>query len=302
MERLKSSLPVRLATAYGKSQASNYASVIAFNGFMTMFPLILGALAILGFVVRDPHLQASVQKEIVSLFPSTQSTTGSTSSSTNQSVILEALQGVKHSAGLFGIVSILGLLYTGTNFFSALEFALDKVYGIDTRGFLGQRLMGIGMLLAFVVALVVSVGANTLVAFVRFVPFVGVAVGAVVMVALLLLVYWVVPNRKQRWTDVWPGAVLSGVLMEVLTLVWPVYTGFAHNFSTYGQTFSLFFLLATWLYFLSQLILLGAVLNHMRLGGEPVPEPQLPAARPADEDAQRRRVKLHTGRRPHVEG
>lgn len=38
------------------------------------------------------------------------------------------------------------------------------------------------------------------------------------------------------------------------------------GFGTYDQQFALFFLLATWLSFLSQFILIGAVFNKMRLG------------------------------------
>ena len=293
LERVKRWFPVRLALAYGSSQASNYASVVAFNGFMTMFPLILGILAVLGFVLRNPDLQSRVQGEIVGFFPT---------SGNQTTAITDALHGLQHNAGIFAAVSVLGLLYSGTNLFAALEFALDQVYGIKTRGFLKQRLVGLGMLLAFVVALLLSVGASALVAFVRFVPFLGVVAGAVVMVALLLLIYWVVPNRRQSWRDVWPGALVSGVLIEVLTLVWPLYTKLAHNFNTYGSTFALFFLLATWLYFLSQLILLGGVLNHMRLGGAPVPEPEQPATRPGDQHAQGGRVQLQRGRRPDVQG
>ena len=71
LERLKRTLPVRLAVAYGSSQAASYASVVAFNAFMTMFPLILGLLSILGFVVRDQAVDARVETAIVGFFPTT---------------------------------------------------------------------------------------------------------------------------------------------------------------------------------------------------------------------------------------
>jgi membrane protein len=162
--------------------------------------------------------------------------------------------------------------------------------------------MGLGMLLAFVAAMLLSVGASTLAAYLSFVPFVGVVVGAAVMIGLLLLIYWVVPNRRQRWRDVWPGAVLCGVLIEVLTLVWPIYTRLMHGFNTYGQTFGLFFLLATWLYFMSALMLLGAVFNKMRLGGQPVPQAEGAPALAAVQDAERRRVQVKSSgrRRPET--
>jgi len=40
--------------AYGQSQGGNYAASLSFNAFLAMFPLILGMLAIVGFVVNDP--------------------------------------------------------------------------------------------------------------------------------------------------------------------------------------------------------------------------------------------------------
>lgn len=46
----------------------------------------------------------------------------------------------------------------------------------------------------------------------------------------------------------------------------PFYAKFVHGFNSYGATFALFFLLATWLFFLSQFILLGAVTNRMVIG------------------------------------
>jgi len=66
--------------------------------------------------------------------------------------------------------------------------------------------------------------------------------------------------------ELWPGVVIAGTAMELLTLLWPVYTHFSKGFSTYGAVFALVFLLASWLYFLAEFILLGAVANRMRFG------------------------------------
>src|SRR3989442_15148625 len=86
------------------------------------------------------------------------------------------------------------------------------------------------------------------------------------MVALLVAVYRFVPNRTFRFGEVLPGALLAGVLIEALSLVFPLYARIAGSFNPSGAQFALFFLLATWFYFLSQLVLLGAVLNRSRLG------------------------------------
>jgi YihY family inner membrane protein len=91
-------------------------------------------------------------------------------------------------------------------------------------------------------------------------------VGAAVMVALLTLLYRFVPNRTFRVRHLLPGALLAGVLIEVLSLAFPVYVRIAGGFNTYGAQFALFFLLATWFYLLSELLLVGAVFNRFRLG------------------------------------
>jgi membrane protein len=282
LARLQRLFVVRLLVEYGNSQAGNYASVIAFNAFMTMFPLILGVLSVLGLVLRSRGFAVQLEQSVVNFFPDPNT----------QGSVLDVLVHARQNAGLLGLISVGGLIWTGTNFFAALEFALDRVYGVKQRDLIPQRLIGLVMLLAFVAAMLLSVGATALVGVLNFVPFIGLAVGAVVMSGLLLLIYWVVPNRRQKWREVWPGALLCGALIEILTLAWPIYRSLVHTFNTYGQTFGLFFVLATWLYFLSSLILLGAVLNELRLRRHPVPELEQVSARAAGEDADGRRAQV----------
>lgn len=249
------SFPVRLVKAYGQSKAGNYAAGLAFNAFMTMFPVMLGLLAIIGLVIRNPQAEAHVQNTIVSVFPANaQGALGST------------LHGIRQRTGILAILSIAGLIWSGTGFFAFMEFALCEMFGARQRSFLRQRLMGLVMIAIFVVGMVVVVLANSAVSALPRLPFVGPILGALVMVALMTAVYRVVPNRTFTLREVWKGAVLGGVGIEVITLAFPLYARLMHGFNTYGATFALFFLLATWLYFMSQLVLCGAVLNRMLLG------------------------------------
>ena len=110
-------------------------------------------------------------------------------------------------------------------------------------------------------------------------PVAGFVLGALVLTGLLIVIYRFVPNRSFRTAEIWPGALVAGLLIEVLSLVFPIYAKLAHGFNTYGQQFALFFLLATWLYLLSQLLLLGAVFNRMRLGA---PREEGAVAQPGD--------------------
>lgn len=225
---------------------------------MSMFPMIAGALAITGLAIRDPATEHHVQSFVLQVFPSSAHTE-----------LLKALDGVKRSAGWLGVLSIAGLVWSASSIFATMEFALSQIFGTRQRDMLRQRAMGLVMMLVLILALAVTFGANTLVNFVPL-PVLGPAlsflIGSLVMVALLVALYRLVPNRTFPVRQVVPGALIAGVCIEVLTLAFPLYARIAGGFNTYGAQFALFFLLGTWFYLLSQLILVGAVFNKFRLG------------------------------------
>jgi len=259
VQRAQATLPARVLIAYGESQASNYALALAFAGFMAMFPMMLGALSILGLAIRDPATEAHIQSLVLQVFPASA-----------QPELEKALHGVKQSWGWLGIVSLAGLLWSAGSIFATMEFALTQIFGSKQRDMLRQRLMGLVMMLLLVAAIVVTVAINAVPAFFPLASWItwiiGFVAGAVVMIALLVALYRFVPNRTFRFTDVLPGAVLAGLLIEALSFAFPLYAKIAGGFNTYGAQFALFFLLATWFYLLSQLVLLGAVFNRFRLG------------------------------------
>ncbi len=255
IRRIKGWLPVRVVSAYGESQAGNYASALAFAFMLSMFPLMLGILSLAGFAVRDPATASKAQTFILELFP-----TGA------QPELLDALRGVSRSAGWMGLLALGGLIWTATGIFSTMEFALTQIFGTKQRDLVRQKLMGLLMMIMLVVALGLTVAANAVAALFPFAWATGFVIGAAVMVSLLVLLYRFVPNRTFRARDVLPGALLAGVLIELFSLGFPLYARLAGGFNTYGAQFGLFFLLAAWFYLLSQLILLGAVFNRFRLG------------------------------------
>jgi len=275
-DRVRSTVPFRVITAFGESQASNFAAALAFSAFLAMFPMILGALSIIGLSIRDPATEARFQALILQLFPAAA-----------QGELQRAIQGVKQSAGLLALVSLGGLMWSASGIFATMEFALTQIFGTKQRDMLRQKLMGFVMMLVLVVGLGITVAANSAAGYLsRYIPFawaLSFVIGAAVIVVLLVLLYRFVPNRTFTLREVLPGALLAGVLIEALSLVFPLYARFAGSFDTYGVQFGLFFLLATWLYVLSELLLLGAVYNRFRLG-QPVTKGLI--ASPSDESHQ----------------
>jgi membrane protein len=248
-------MPWRVVVAYGESQASNYASALAFACLLAMFPLALAVLSIVGLAVRDPAMESRVQDLIVQLFP------GSA-----QPQLLDGLHNAKTSAGWMGLLAMAGLLWSASSIFSTMEFAFTQIFATKQRDLIRQKAMGLVMMLLLVVAVGITVAANTLAAPFPVAWIAGFVIGSAIMVALLIGLYRCVPNRTFVVRDVMPGALLAGILIELFSLGFPLYARLAGGFNAYGAQFGLFFLLAGWFYILSELILLGAVFNQFRLG------------------------------------
>ncbi|HEY8674058.1 MAG TPA: YhjD/YihY/BrkB family envelope integrity protein, partial [Candidatus Dormibacteraeota bacterium] len=122
LKRVTSWRPVQVLMAYGQSQGGNYAASLSFNAFLAMFPLILGVLAIVGVVVSNHATQQALYNGIVSVFPSDA-----------HAEILKALEHVHQNAGILGIISIVGLLWSGTSLFASMEFARTEIFGTKQR-------------------------------------------------------------------------------------------------------------------------------------------------------------------------
>jgi len=258
--RLSETYVFRVVKADTESQAGNYAGGLAFTAFVSMFPLMLGLLAIVGFAVSDPHARAQFETALLSFFPRDASRG-----------LHDALSGIHRFSGVFGIIGLVGFVWTGSSLFTGMEWTLGRMTGVGQRDFLRQRAMALVMTVVFVVVVVLVVGVNSALALAGGLPVLGPALGFAVWTAFMLVVYRAVPERTYRLIQLLRGAVLAGALMELLTLIWPLYTRLVHGFNTYGAIFALFFVLATWLYFWAQFTLLGAVVNRMRAGEPSVP-------------------------------
>jgi YihY family inner membrane protein len=259
-DRLLASFPARAVKRYLEAQGPNWATLIAWNGLFALFPIVLVIATVIGVVLHSPGIASGVEQQVNHAFPGGH--------------VNEALQAFHDKAGIFGVVGFAGLLWSGSSLFSAIEQALSALYPCKPRDFLPQKLMGFGMILLFTVLAVPLVLSSSLLPALESLPVVPrllttgpvavvlqVAAGALDGSVLFLAIYYVVPHRRQRFRHVLPGAVTAGVLLEGLTLLFPLYFKLAGGFATYGQTFALFFLLLTYFFFLGQITMIGGAVN-----------------------------------------
>ena len=89
------------------------------------------------------------------------------------------------------------------------------------------------------------------------------AIGVVVLFAILCAIYGLVPKARMPWRAVWPGALAATVAMGIVDLCFPLYLD---NISTLRiGTSAVFVLIAlVWFYTLALILLSGAVVNDLR--------------------------------------
>ena len=259
-------LPGRLARRLGEDQAGTYAVVVAWNLLLAFFPIVLFLAAILGLALGHAGLATRAQFESVML----------SQLPTQPQDTRDALDAIKQQPGLFFVVGLAGLMWSGSALFGAVEQAFDAIYRVPQRGFVRQKVMGVLMMLLFAavaVLLILSSSALTLLRALPLVPDAVLAAGPVLAAAqpvvgigagLILFgaIYSVVPNRRVRVREVWPGTLLAGVGFYLLSLLFPLYLDVAgRGMNQYGKTISVLLVFMAWAYFVGLIVMLGAELN-----------------------------------------
>lgn len=72
------------------------------------------------------------------------------------------------------------------------------------------------------------------------------------------------PNRRQQLRLVLPGALVAGVLLELITLLFPLWLHFFDSAASYWVLFAATVLLITHFYLVGQITILGALINVER--------------------------------------
>ncbi len=263
--RVMATFPGRVVKRYMEAKGGTWAQVVAWNALFALFPMVLVAVTLLGLLLHDPGTASSIETKVAA-------TVGG--SAADQKAIFDAFQAFKNRTGLLALVGFVGLLWSGSALMGAFDEAVNSLYPCKPRDFLRQKLMSVGMMLIFTVLTVPLILSSSILPLLKDIPgipdllssgpvafLLQAGLGVIDGALLLGAIYYVIPNRKQKLRQTLPGAITGGVLLEALTLLFPLYFKVSGGFATYGKTFSLFFVLLTYFYFLGQIVMVGATVN-----------------------------------------
>jgi membrane protein len=298
---------LRTQEHYGATNASQQAGAATYFGFLSVFPVLALAFFVVGYVARVfPDAQQTLIEAIDEMIP------GMLGSGTNQIQIDD----IQNAAGTVGLIGLVGVLYAGLGWLSALRTSLFVVFeqpDDDQPNFVKGKLRDLVTLVVLGGVLIVAVAFTGLVSGFSgdlldwvgldrqlgwlvqlLVIALGLAANALLFYAMFRLL--ADPGLPQR--AMWSGALLGAVGFELLKQL----SGYLIR-STSGQpafqVFGLALILLVWINYFSRVILYAASWSwtdpraraeRVAEPGAPVQGPQLPTLDTTEPAGHRSRV------------
>lgn len=259
---------VRALTHYGRVDSTQLSGSITYFGFLSFFPLLAVAFAVVGIVITAvPGAGQMVTDALSSFLPGL---VGTGSGQINAQQIASAKAGV-------GIIGFLTLLYSASRMASAMRKALQRVFDVpprERRNFLLGKAFDlltigvVGIILVISVSasatvtsqagrLLAAVGIEHSVLLRVLLSVLGLALGVAASALMLFVLYWALPDAHLPRRCLWTGALVAAVGLEVLKLAATFVIARVTGNPLYG-TFAIVVALLVWINYFARLALFGA--------------------------------------------
>lgn len=244
---------LRVQKRYSELNGNYLASSVTLSSFLSIFPLLLFAIAVLGFFsAGSPDLAGDIVEEL--------GLTGDAATGVTNAVA--TAESSRRAASVIGIV---GLLWSGLGLVAAFQYAINAAWQVKGRGW-RDKLSGLlwlaGATLLFLTSFATSAVIRLLPAFLA--PL-GIIAGLSVNLGLWLWTFKVLGTREVGWKALLPGAVVGALGLEILKAVGAFYVprAVASASALYG-TIGVVFATLAWLLFFGRLVVYAAVVNVIR--------------------------------------
>lgn len=267
---------------------------LAYYTLFAIAPVLLVAIAIAGAVFGPEAVRGEIVGQLDGLM-------GREGARAVQALLEGASR--QHGGLIATVIGTITFLFAATGAFLELQAALDAIWRVkprpdaDLRSFLMDRLRSFGLVVAIGFLLLVSLAVSAALAAAS--AWIGrrapglpvlwqglnVIVSLGVVSALFALLYRVLPDVRLRWRDVATGAIVTAVLFTFGKQVIGLYLGQSSTASSYGAAGSVVVLLL-WVYYSSQIVLLGAEFTRIYTDRFGAVRPTEPHAEPDPEAAK----------------
>lgn len=248
----------RVAVGLGDHDTSQRAAGVTYYALLSIFPLLLGLIAVFGIFLPSINLQNDLLNFVGKSFPGA------------ADFFKQNIENIIQMRGSMGVLSIIILFWSASSLFSSISLAINRTWEIRrSRSFLIAKAGDLGMALSIGVLFLLSLGSSALISVLGGVFGLhsanlimldaGSRLAAFLLILLVfLLLYKLIPNTRTYWRDIWPGALVAAVLFEIARTLFVFYlANFANYQLLYGSIASIIILLV-WIYYSAFIMILGA--------------------------------------------
>jgi membrane protein len=259
------------------------ASGITFNVLVTIVPLLLMTISILGILVES---SAAAREQILNFIQRAMPL-----ASTQAEALLFSLI---EDRGVLGVIGLIGLVWASTRLFGSLRTVLEIIFEIppeDRLGIVEGKIHDIKMVVVVGTLFLLTLSLTTALRWVEKygVGFLGLdaynlswvtALGSALLAfaityLMFYFVYRYVPDRWIPRSDAAIAALFSGILFELAKQLFVAYLSEVTRFLVLYGSFTNLVVVAFWVYYSSLVFILGGELArlaqiHRRKGAHPV--------------------------------
>jgi len=257
---------VSAARRFDKHDGVMRSAAISYFGLISFFPLVLVLITIGSYFLEA----TAVQRQVLG-FVEVNAPTAVALIEGNMAQILR----YRNTVGLLAIVAF---FWSASAVFSAIDRSLNRIWDVQVlRPYWRSKLIAILVIIAIGFLSSLSFVITAIVSFVRHVilPFLafqwGVSLGPwnvvvviipyVSSILLFAAIYWIFPHMNVRFLDIWPGALVAGLVWEQAKRVFTDYVAtFGRYNLVYGSVGTIIALMV-WFYLTALILLMGAEIS-----------------------------------------
>lgn len=252
-----SAFVVAVMLRYREDRGRDYGALVTYYGFVSLFPLLVVLVTVLGIVLDD---NAEVRDRILDSVFARIPVVGVQ--------LRETTTGLSSSGWLL-LIGLLVSVWSGLAVAKRAGEAFNLQWGVPRfplPSFVHTQVRAVGALAVVGVGIVAGTTATSVAAALPGLPWEGRLVGSMVAIAvniaMLTVFYRVLLRSAVRWSDLLPGGVTGGIALWGLQLVAATYVGrvVAGASDVYG-TFAVVFGLLVWIALLARVTLLASEMN-----------------------------------------
>jgi membrane protein len=263
----------RTIIAYGQDDGPALATSIAYHALFSFFPLILLLLTLSSVLVNSTEAQEQVVTFVESFLPAA------------GDLVRDNVATILRARGAVGAFAMLGLLWSASNVFAAIDRAINRAWGMTVqRPFWQQKALAIAIVgsigLFFFISNLTTTAYNLqmsiLLPWSGAVPFddnllyrwLPLLAPILLDYIVFLMLYRFLPIVRVRWLEVLPGALLAGTAWQIAKTGFNFYLrSFARYNLVYGSVTTIIAFLM-FAYIAAGILVIGAefiaTLTHSR--------------------------------------